>query len=135
MINIKKFPLVNFYWATVETRLSENGDNLSQGQKQLLAISRVLLSDPSLLILDEATSNTDTRTELYLQQALRAILQGKTSFIIAHRLNTIRHADTIMLIENGEIKETGNHNELMKKEGVYYRMIQHQFKAPKALSQ
>lgn len=118
-----------------ETKLSENGDDLSQGQKQLLAISRVLLSNPSLLILDEATSNIDTRTELYLQEALSTILQGKTSFIIAHRLNTIRHADTIMLIENGEIKETGNHNELMKKEGVYYRMIQHQFKAPKALSQ
>ncbi|WP_144593744.1 ABC transporter ATP-binding protein [Priestia flexa] len=118
-----------------ETKLSENGDNLSQGQKQLLAISRVLLSNPSLLILDEATSNIDTRTELYLQEALSTILQGKTSFIIAHRLNTIRHADTIMFIENGNIKEKGNHDELMKKEGVYYRMIQHQFKAPKALSQ
>jgi len=113
-----------------ETKLAENGDNLSQGQKQLLAISRVLLSNPSMLILDEATSNIDTRTELYIQEALRTILQGKTSFIIAHRLNTIRHADTIMFIEDGNIKEKGNHDELMDKKGAYYSMIHQQFVTP-----
>ncbi len=116
-----------------ETKLSENGDNLSQGQKQLLAISRVLLSNPSLLILDEATSNIDTRTELYLQEALSTILQGKTSFIIAHRLNTIRHADTIMFIENGNIKEKGNHDELMAEKRAYHSLVHQQFVTPMSL--
>ncbi len=88
-----------------ETVLTENGGNLSQGQRQLLAIARVILAKPSILILDEATSSIDTRTELHIQDALLKIMQGRTSFVIAHRLNTIREADTIMVIDHGEIVE------------------------------
>ncbi|HYK73573.1 MAG TPA: ABC transporter ATP-binding protein, partial [Pseudoneobacillus sp.] len=112
-----------------ETVLSENGGNLSHGQRQLLAIARVILSQPSLLILDEATSSIDTRTELHIQDALANVMKGRTSFIIAHRLNTIRDADTIMVIQNGEIAEQGNHDELMAQEGIYHQMISDQFKS------
>ncbi|WP_442598592.1 ABC transporter ATP-binding protein [Neobacillus sp. D3-1R] len=112
-----------------DTVLSENGGNLSHGQRQLLAIARVILSQPSLLILDEATSSIDTRTELHIQDALANVMKGRTSFIIAHRLNTIRDADTIMVIQNGEIAEKGNHDELMTQEGVYHQMISNQFKS------
>lgn len=111
-----------------DTMLAENGGNLSQGQRQLLAIARVILAKPSLLILDEATSSIDTRTELHIQDALLNVMQGRTSFIIAHRLNTIRDADTIMVIDHGEIIEKGNHEELMAKQGVYYNMFFNQFK-------
>lgn len=112
-----------------ETKLSENGGNLSHGQRQLLAISRAILSKPSLLILDEATSSIDTRTELHIQDALANVMTGRTSFIIAHRLNTIRDADTILVIEKGQIAEKGNHDELMTKKGVYYHMITNQYKS------
>lgn len=111
-----------------DTLLSENGGNLSQGQRQLLAIARVILAKPSILILDEATSSIDTRTELHIQDALLNIMQGRTSFIIAHRLNTIRDADTIMVIDHGEIVEQGSHDALIGQEGVYYRMFYNQFK-------
>ncbi|MGE8203167.1 ABC transporter ATP-binding protein [Heyndrickxia sp. NPDC080065] len=111
-----------------DTLLSENGGNLSQGQRQLLAIARVILAKPSLLILDEATSSIDTRTELHIQDALLKVMEGRTSFIIAHRLNTIREADTIMVIDHGEIVEKGNHEELMGKQGIYYNMFFNQFK-------
>ncbi len=111
-----------------DTMLSENGGNLSQGQRQLLAIARVILSKPSLLILDEATSSIDTRTELHIQEALLNIMQGRTSFIIAHRLNTIRDADSIMVVDHGEIIEKGNHDMLMEKQGRYYSMFFNQFK-------
>ncbi|WP_409346328.1 ABC transporter ATP-binding protein [Paenibacillus sp. MBLB4367] len=111
-----------------DTVLSENGGNLSQGQRQLLAIARVILAKPSILILDEATSSIDTRTELHIQDALLAIMKGRTSFIIAHRLNTIRDADTIMVIDRGEIAEQGSHSALMKQEGTYSRMFANQFK-------
>ena len=111
-----------------DTVLSENGGNLSQGQRQLLAIARVILARPSLLILDEATSSIDTRTELHIQDALLTIMQGRTSFIIAHRLNTIRDADTIMVINHGEIVERGSHDELMNRKGIYYNMFYNQFK-------
>ncbi|RAV20962.1 ABC transporter ATP-binding protein [Paenibacillus contaminans] len=111
-----------------DTVLSENGGNLSQGQRQLLAIARVILAKPSILILDEATSSIDTRTELHIQDALLNIMQGRTSFIIAHRLNTIRDADTIMVIDRGEIAEQGSHQALMNKEGTYSRMFANQFK-------
>ncbi|OCT17278.1 multidrug ABC transporter ATP-binding protein [Paenibacillus pectinilyticus] len=111
-----------------DTPLSENGGNLSQGQRQLLAIARVILADPSILILDEATSSIDTRTELHIQEALLSIMKGRTSFIIAHRLNTIRDADTIMVIDRGEIAEQGNHSSLMSQEGTYFRMFSNQFK-------
>ncbi|WP_231597543.1 ABC transporter ATP-binding protein [Bacillus sp. SA1-12] len=112
-----------------ESKLSENGGNLSHGQKQLLAIARVILSKPSLLILDEATSSIDTRTELQIQDALAKVMEKRTSFVIAHRLNTIRDVDTIMVIQNGEIAEKGNHDELMAQHGVYYQMISNQYKS------
>ncbi|QHT64147.1 ABC transporter ATP-binding protein [Paenibacillus lycopersici] len=112
-----------------DTALSENGSNLSQGQRQLLAIARVILADPSILILDEATSSIDTRTELHIQDALKGVLQDRTSFVIAHRLNTIRDADTIMVIAHGNIVEQGSHEELMKRQGVYHEMFSNQFGA------
>jgi ATP-binding cassette, subfamily B, multidrug efflux pump len=111
-----------------ETVLAENGGNLSQGERQLLAIARVMLAKPALLILDEATSSIDTRTELHIQKALLSLMQERTSFIIAHRLNTIRDADTIMVIDHGEIIESGSHEELMAKKARYYRMFFSQFK-------
>lgn len=107
--------------------LSENGGNLSQGQRQLLAIARVILAKPSILILDEATSSIDTRTELHIQDALLTIMQARTSFIIAHRLNTIRDADTIMVIQDGEIVEKGSHDILINQQGMYYHMFFNQF--------
>jgi len=111
-----------------DTMLSENGGNLSQGQRQLLAIARVILAKPSLLILDEATSSIDTRTEIHIQEALLAIMKGRTSFVIAHRLNTIRDADTIMVVDRGAIVERGNHAELMMQRGFYYQLFSNQFK-------
>lgn len=111
-----------------DTPLSENGGNLSQGQRQLLAIARVILADPSILILDEATSSIDTRTEQHIQEALLSIMNGRTSFIIAHRLNTIRDADTIMVIDQGKIAEQGSHRSLMNRDGTYSRMFSNQFK-------
>ncbi|MFE6794859.1 ABC transporter ATP-binding protein [Paenibacillus chitinolyticus] len=119
---------INRLPAKYETLLSENGGNLSQGQRQLLAISRVILAKPSILILDEATSSIDTRTELHIQDALLKVMQDRTSFIIAHRLNTIRDADTIMVIDHGEIVEKGAHDSLIGQQGVYYRMFYNQFK-------
>ncbi|MBD2866654.1 ABC transporter ATP-binding protein [Paenibacillus oceani] len=111
-----------------DTMLTENGGNLSQGQRQLLAIARVMLAEPSILILDEATSSIDTRTELHIQEALLHMLQGRTSFIIAHRLNTIRDADTIMVVDRGEIAEKGSHDVLIREQGAYSRMFHNQFK-------
>lgn len=111
-----------------DTILSESGSNLSQGQRQLLAIARAILSNPSILILDEATSNVDTRTELHIQEAMIKLMEGRTSFIIAHRLSTIRHADTIMVIDDGRIKEKGNHDSLISQKGIYYNMYYSQFK-------
>jgi ATP-binding cassette subfamily B protein len=111
-----------------DTMLSENGGNLSQGQRQLLAIARVILAKPALLILDEATSSIDTRTELHIQDALLSIMKDRTTFIIAHRLNTIRDADTIMVIDQGQIIEKGSHDELMAQHGRYYNMFFNQFK-------
>lgn len=110
-----------------DTLLSENGGNLSQGQRQLLAIARVILAKPSILILDEATSSIDTRTELHIQEAILNVMKGRTSFIIAHRLNTIRDADTIMVIDHGEIVEKDSHDRLIKEKGAYYRMFVNQF--------
>lgn len=111
-----------------DTMLSENGGNLSQGQRQLLAIARVILAKPALLILDEATSSIDTRTELHIQDALLSIMKDRTTFIIAHRLNTIRDANTIMVIDHGELIEKGSHDELIAKQGRYYQMFFNQFK-------
>lgn len=105
-----------------ETQLSENAQELSSGQKQLIAIARAMLSPSSILILDEATSNIDTRTEKIVQSAMLKLIKNKTAFVIAHRLSTIRNADKIVVIKNGEILEIGNHKELMKKKGFYYNL-------------
>lgn len=109
------------------TQLSESGSNLSGGQRQLLAIARAILADPKILILDEATSSVDTRTEKNIQDGLVSLMKNRTSLIIAHRLSTIRDADKIVVIDHGQIVEIGNHKELLKKEGVYYRLYQTQF--------
>lgn len=111
-----------------DTLLSESGSNLSQGQRQLIAIARAILANPSILILDEATSSVDTRTELHIQEAMLKLMKGRTSFIIAHRLSTIRDADIIMVIDNGEIVEKGNHDELINSKGVYNKLYYSQFK-------
>nr|WP_228201974.1 ABC transporter ATP-binding protein [Clostridium prolinivorans] len=111
-----------------ETILTESGSNLSQGQRQLLAIARAILANPSILILDEATSSVDTRTELHIQEAMLKLMKGRTSFIIAHRLSTIKDSDIIMVIDKGKIVEKGNHQSLIKKKGVYYNMYYSQFK-------
>ncbi|MBR5116179.1 MAG: ABC transporter ATP-binding protein, partial [Lachnospiraceae bacterium] len=104
------------------TVVRERGSSLSEGQKQLISFARTLLSDPSILILDEATSSIDVQTERALQQGLNAMLKGRTSFIIAHRLSTIRGCDRIMYIDHGGIVESGTHDELMAKKGYYYRL-------------
>ncbi len=109
-----------------DTELSESGSNLSQGQRQLLAIARAILSNPSILILDEATSSVDTRTELRIQQSMLKIMAGRTSFIIAHRLSTIIDADTILVIDNGQIVEKGNHESLINQNGVYHNLYYNQ---------
>jgi len=111
-----------------QTVLTERAGNLSQGQRQLLAIARAVLADPDILILDEATSNVDTRTEKHLQEALMHLMQGRTSFVIAHRLSTIREADQVLVINNGQILERGNHQGLLEKKGFYYNLYMSQFK-------
>lgn len=111
-----------------DTILTENGANLSQGQRQLLAIARAILADPAILVLDEATSNVDTRTEFYIQQAMLTLMKGRTSFVIAHRLSTVRNADLILVINGGEIIEKGTHEELLKQKGFYYHLYYSQFK-------
>ena len=111
-----------------QTRLSERASNLSQGQRQLLAIARAILADPGILILDEATSSVDTRTEAHIQKALLKLMKGRTSFVIAHRLSTIRDAHRVVVINDGEIVEQGNHQELMAKGGFYHHLYMSQFK-------
>lgn len=110
-----------------DTIIEEDGRNLSQGQKQLLTIARVLIMDPPMLILDEATSSIDTRTEIKIQEAFLKMMEGRTSFVIAHRLSTIREADIILVLEKGNIVEQGNHKELLAKKGFYYRLYHSQF--------
>lgn len=107
--------------------LNEEADNVSQGQKQLLTIARVILADPKILILDEATSSVDTRTEIMIQEAMDQLMEGRTSFIIAHRLSTIKNADLILVMNEGDIVETGNHEELLKKNGFYAKLYNSQF--------
>ena len=111
-----------------ETILTEDGTNISQGQRQLLTIARAFLKDPDVLILDEATSNVDTRTEILIQQAMNRLLKGRTSFVVAHRLSTIRDADKIIVMDQGHIIEQGNHEELMAKQGFYANLYEAQFK-------
>lgn len=110
-----------------DTWITEDGGGLSQGQKQLLCIARVMLCRPPMLILDEATSSIDTRTELKIQQAFAKLMEGRTTFIVAHRLSTIREADVILVMKDGKIIEQGNHEVLMKKEGFYHHLYESQF--------
>ncbi len=115
------------------TVLGERGAGLSQGQRQLLAIARVALNNPRILILDEATSSVDTRTERLIQRAFEKIMAGRTSFVIAHRLSTIRHADMVMMLRDGEIIERGTHNELLAMHGAYYDLYMSQFRAQETI--
>jgi ATP-binding cassette subfamily B protein len=111
-----------------QTELGERGSGLSQGQRQLLAIARAALADPNILILDEATSSVDTRTERLIQQALEKLLQGRTSFVIAHRLSTVRNADMVLVINEGQIVERGTHDELLAMKGFYHDLYMSQFR-------
>jgi ATP-binding cassette subfamily B protein len=111
-----------------ETQLGERGTGLSQGQRQLVAIARAALADPRILILDEATSSVDTRTEKLIQAALEKLLSGRTSFVIAHRLSTIRNADQVLVLNEGKIVERGSHKRLLDKKGFYYDLYMSQFR-------
>ena len=112
----------------VKTVIGERGVKLSGGQRQRLAIARAILADPRLLILDEATSNLDTESEQLIQQSLGALMRGRTSFVIAHRLSTISSADLIVVVENGQISQTGSHAELMLQGGKYRAMVEQQIR-------
>jgi ATP-binding cassette subfamily B protein len=111
-----------------DTMLGERGSGLSQGQRQLLSIARAALANPRILILDEATSSVDTRTERLIQKAFDQLLAGRTAFVIAHRLSTIRNADLILVLKAGEIIERGKHEELLARQGFYYDLYMSQFK-------
>ena len=110
-----------------ETMLSEGGSNISQGQRQLLSIARAVLANPKILILDEATSSVDTRTEKNIQEAMVNLMKNRTSLIIAHRLSTIQDSDVIVVMDQGRIIEQGNHEELLQKQGKYYELYMTQF--------
>ncbi len=112
------------------TTISDDGDTLSVGERQLLTIARAFIADPEMLILDEATSSVDTRTEVLVQEAMDKLRDGRTAFVIAHRLSTIRNADTILVMEDGDVVEQGNHDELMERSGAYARLYQAQFSGP-----
>lgn len=126
-----KSAYVDHFISTLEngyqTIINEESNNISQGQKQLLTIARAFLADPKILILDEATSSVDTRTEILIQKGMDKLMEGRTSFIIAHRLSTIRNADIILVMRDGDIVEVGNHEELLAKKGFYAELYQSQF--------
>ena len=105
-----------------QTKLTNNGANLSQGQRQLLSIARAAVADPPVLILDEATSSIDTRTESIVQKGMDNLMKGRTVFVIAHRLSTIRNSDAIIVLEHGKIIERGDHKDLIKQKGTYYQL-------------
>ena len=110
-----------------DTVLTGSGENISQGQRQLLAIARAFAADPKILILDEATSNVDTRTEKAIQDAMHLVMENRTSIIIAHRLSTIQDADRIIVMDHGEIVESGSHEELLLQKGRYYELYMTQY--------
>ena len=110
-----------------DTEISDEGINISKGQRQLITIARAFLSDAPMLILDEATSNVDSRTEIKIQEAMDTLMKGRTAFIIAHRLSTIQNADSILVVQNGAISEMGTHDELMAKGGFYSSLYNSQF--------
>jgi ATP-binding cassette subfamily B protein len=110
-----------------DTKIDDEGGSLSAGEKQLLTIARAFLADPAILILDEATSSVDTRTEVLVQKGMAALREGRTSFVIAHRLSTIRDADLILVMEHGDIVEQGTHAELLEARGAYARLYESQF--------
>jgi len=112
-----------------DTMITEDGGNLSQGEKQLLCITRIMLAQPPMLILDEATSSIDTRTEQRIQRAFEKLMKGRTSFIVAHRLSTIQNADVILVMNNGNVIEQGSHEELLKMGGFYHKLFNSQFAA------
>ena len=105
-----------------DTELANNGSNLSQGQRQLLAIARAAIADPPVLILDEATSSIDTRTERIIQESMDRLMHGRTTFVIAHRLSTVKNSDCIMVLEQGRIIERGTHDQLLEEKGKYYQL-------------
>jgi len=131
IIKAAKAAHANYFIRTLpngyETILGEEASNISQGQKQLLTIARAILADPAILILDEATSSVDTRTEVYIQKAMNTLMKGRTSFVIAHRLSTIKDADLILVMNEGSIIEKGNHNELLAQGGFYSDLYNSQF--------
>lgn len=110
-----------------DTKLTAAGTNISQGQRQLLAIARAFVEDPRILILDEATSNVDTRTEKAIQSAMQLAMEGRTSIVIAHRLSTIRDSDLIVVMDHGQIVESGNHDALLARKGKYYELYMTQY--------
>jgi ATP-binding cassette subfamily B protein len=110
-----------------DTEVGEGGGLLSTGQKQLISFARAILANPSIFVLDEATSSIDTETEMLIQDAIQTVLKGRTSFIIAHRLSTVRSADRILVIRGGKVEEKGSHSQLMAAKGYYYRLYTNQF--------
>jgi len=124
---VKADTFINGFSERLNTRLQERGSNLSMGQRQLLSFARVLAHDPDVLILDEATGNIDTETEKLIQEALGTLLKDRTSLVIAHRLSTIRHADRIIVLHKGELFESGTHQQLMERQGMYYNLYQMQY--------